>query len=504
MMTREEYLKHDALALAALVRNGEVTGTELLETALEGVRSLDPHLNAVVYLMEEEARVAAEIGGEAPFAGVPFLAKDLIGGYAGHPTTAGSRLLEGVLADHDTDLARRVRAAGLVVLGKTNLPEFGLVPFTEPELFGPCRNPWDLDRTPGGSSGGSAAAVSSGMVPMAGGGDGGGSIRIPASCCGLFGLKPTRARTPTGPDLGLVWRGAVVEHVLTRSVRDSAAMLDATHGPDIGAPFRIEPPEGPYLDEVGRTPGRLRVAFTTHPMLDADIHADCVTAVEDAAALLEELGHDVVEAAPMVDSPAFARAFLTMAVSELGADLDQVRKLTGRVASRRNVEPATWAMALLSKATSARDYATALRTLEAVGRTVGAFFEPYDVLLTPTLASPPPPIGSLGPSRGEARLLRILGTFGSGNVVRLAGLLDEAARDAFAFIPFTPVFNVTGQPAMSVPLHWNGAGLPVGIQLVGRFGREDVLFRLAGQLERARPWFARLPDIARTPESVGG
>ncbi len=503
MMTRGEYLHHDALALADLVRRGDVTGTELLELALEGARSLDPHLNAVVYLMEEEARVAAQIGRDAPFAGVPFLAKDLLSGYAGHPTTAGSRLLEGVLVEHDSELTRRVRDAGLVVFGKTNLPEFGLVPFTESELFGPCRNPWDLERTPGGSSGGSAAAVASGIVPMASGGDGGGSIRIPASCCGLFGLKPTRSRTPTGPDLGLVWRGAVVEHVLTRSVRDSAAMLDATHGPDIGAPFRIEPPGGPYLDEVGRTPGRLRVAFTTHPLLDADVHADCVTAVEDTATLLQELGHDVVEATPVVDGPAFARAFLTMAAAELGADLEQVRRSTGRVANRGNLEPATWALALLAQATPARDYATALRTLEGLGRTIGEFFEPYDVLLTPTLASPPPPIGSLGPSRGEDRLLRILGIFGSGRVVRMAGLLDQAARDAFAFIPFTPVFNVTGQPAMSVPLHWNGAGLPVGIQLVGRFGREDVLFRLAGQLEQARPWFARLPDMARTPEHAG-
>jgi amidase len=502
MMTREEYLKHDALALAALVRSGEVTGSELLEIALGRARSLNPHLNAIVHLMEEDARAIADAGGDAPFAGVPFLAKDLLGGYAGHPTTAGSRLLEGVVADHDTELVRRVRAAGLVVFGKTNLPEFGLVPFTEPELFGPCRNPWDLARTPGGSSGGSAAAVASGIVPMASGGDGGGSIRIPASCCGLFGLKPTRSRTPTGPDLGLVWRGAVVEHVLTRSVRDSAAMLDATHGPDIGAPFEIQPPGGRYLDEVDRTPGQLRIAFTRDPLLDADVHPDCVTAVEDASALLEELGHDVMEAKPVVDGPAFARAFLTMAAAELGADFDQVRRETGRIASRGNVEPATWALALLSRATSARDYATALRTLEAMGRTVGAFFEPYDVLLTPTLASPPPPIGSLGPSEGEIRLLRLLGAFGSGKLVRMAGLLDEAARDAFAFIPFTPVFNMTGQPAMSVPLHWNGAGLPVGVQLVGRFGREDVLFRLAGQLERARPWFSRLPDIARTPENT--
>ncbi len=287
--------------------------------------------------MEEDARAAALAPPTGPFAGVPFLAKDLLSQYAGHPTTAASRLLAGLKADHDTELVRRVKAAGLVVFGKTNLPEWGLVPTTESELYGPCRNPWDTGRTPGGSSGGSAAAVAARIVPMAGGGDGGGSIRIPASCCGLFGLKPTRGRTPTGPDYGLLWRGAVVEHVLTRSVRDSAAMLDATHGPDAGAPFEIPPPARPYLTEVEQPPGRLRIAWTAHPLLPAEVHPDCVAAVQDAAQLLAGLGHDVEEATPELDGEAFARAFLTMVAAELGADLDEYERTTGRKARRGSV-----------------------------------------------------------------------------------------------------------------------------------------------------------------------
>ena len=288
-----------------------------------------------------------------------------------------------------------------------------------------------------------------------------------------------------------------MEHVLTRTVRDSAAMLDATHGPDVGAPFEIPPPQGPYLAEVERDPGRLRVAYTTSPHLHADVHPDCVRAVEDAAALLTDLGHHVEERAPDVDADGFTIAFLTMVAAELGADLHDFKALTGRKARAAEMEPATWAVGLLADAFSAREYATALRTLEQIGRKIGPFFQEYDVLLTPTLASPPPLLGTLGPSAGERRMLRLLGAFGSGRVVRTAGLLDEMAKDAFAFIPWTPVYNVTGHPAMSVPLWWNGEGLPVGVHVVARFGAEDVLLRLAGQLERARPWAQRFPDWIR-------
>jgi len=492
----DEYVACDATALAGLVRAGEVTPTELLDIALERASALNPRLNAIVHLMEDDARAAAARPPEGPFGGVPFLAKDLLSNYAGHPTSAGSRLLAGHVMDHDSELVRRVRATGVSVFGKTNLPEWGLSPVTESEQWGPCLNPWDTTRSPGGSSGGSGASVSAGIVPMAGAGDGGGSIRVPASCCGLFGLKPTRARTPTGPDRGLVWRGATVEHVLTRSVRDSAAMLDATHGPDTGAPFEIPPPERPFLEEVGADPGRLRIAWSVATPTGTPVADACVAAVEDVARLLEELGHDVVEDGPALDGPAFLRAFLTIIAGEVSADFVEHERLLGRRPRRRELEPATWALGLLGEAISGRDYASALRHVEAVGRTVGAFFEGYDVLLTPTLASPPPLIGTIGPSVAERRLLGLLGRFGSGRLIELAGVVDEAAKSTLDFIPWTPLYNATGQPAMSVPLHWSDEGLPIGVHLVGRFAREATLFRLAGQLEGARPWLDRLPPLA--------
>jgi amidase len=500
-MTHDEYAARDALGLADLVRSGDVTATELLEVTLERIRILNPTLNAVVRLMDAEARHAATEPPSGPFSGVPYLVKDLHSHCAGHPTSAGSRLLSDVVMDHDSELVRRARASGLIIAGKTNLPEWGLVPYTEPEWFGPCRNPWDPERTPGGSSGGSAAAVAAGIVPMAGGGDGGGSIRIPAACCGLFGLKPTRGRTPTGPSYGQLWRGATVEHALTRSVRDSAAMLDATRGPDPGAPYHAPAPDRPYRREVDREPGSLRVAYTTRPLIGTpEVHPDCRAAVEDTASLMERLGHQVEPAEPAVDGSTFARAFLTMAAVELSADLAEVRRRTGTRPRRGEIEDTSRAVALLGGATGATDYALALRRLDAVGRETGPFFETYDLFLTPTVASPAPPLGSLAPSPLEKALLKLMAVVGSGRLIQAAGLLDSLADTAFAFTPWTPLFNATGQPAMSVPLSWNAGGLPVGSHLVGRFGREDILFRVAGQLEQARPWFHRRPELARARE----
>ena len=501
-MTHDEYLAHDATGLAERVRTGDVTAHELLDIALERISALDPTLNAVVRLMDGDARRDAERDPSGPFAGVPFLAKDLASMYAGHPTSAGSRYLAQQVVSWDSELAKRVRASGVCVTGKTNTPEWGLLPVTESELWGPCRNPWDVERSPGGSSGGSAAAVAAGMVPMAGGGDGGGSIRIPSSCCGLFGLKPTRGRTPTGPNRGQFWRGASVEHVLTRSVRDSAAMLDATQGPDVGAPLEIPAPERPFLEEVTTEPRRLRVAWTTVPIVPTEVHPDCVAAVHDAARLLEELGHDVVEDHLPIDGRSFARSFLTIISGELGADLTDAEALVGRPPRRTELEPATWALALLSRALSANDYASALRGMEVLGRSVGAFFERYDVVLTPTVSTPPPLIGTIGTSRAERVQLEILGRFGSWHLIKIAGLIDEAARTALDFIPWTPVYNATGHPAMSVPLYRNDAGLPIGVHFAARLGDEATLFRLAGQLERARPWLDRLPPMAREP--IGG
>ncbi len=495
-MTHDEYLRHDATGLAKLVRTREVTPLELIDLAIRRLDEVDPAVNAVVYRMDGEARaLAGGIDRNAMFAGVPFLAKDLQSDYAGHPTSRGSRLLAGRVRKHDTELVRRLRRTGVSVLGKTNLPEFGLLPYTEPELWGPCRNPWALDRTPGGSSGGSAAAVAAGIVPMAGGGDGAGSIRMPASCCGLFGLKPTRGRIPTGPHRGESWRGASIEHVLTRSVRDSAAMLDATHGPEPGVSFEIAPPARPFSREAAADPGRLRIAWTAEPMLGSSVHADCVEAVAGTVTLLEELGHEVVEDSPRVDAAAFARAFVRMLAGELGAEFENLARMLGRRPRRRELEPLTWCLGLVSRVLPAREYADSLRTLEHCGKLAGSFFTDVDVLLTPTLATPPPGLGTLPPHPAEQLQLRVLGAFGSGRIVRMAGLLDQMAEGAFDFTPWTPVFNISGQPAMSVPLHWNGDGLPVGVHLVARVGDEATLLRLAAQLERARPWFDRLPAV---------
>jgi amidase len=493
-MNYDDYIKHDALALAGLVRSGSVTPGELIDVAAARIEQVNPLINSVVYSMIDDARGAADTDG--PFNGVPFLAKDLQTEYAGHPTSGGTTFLKGIPREHDTELAARIRASGARIIGKTNTPELGLVPFTEPRVWGPCRNPWDTTRSPAGSSGGSAASVAAGVVPMAGGGDGGGSIRMPASCCGLFGLKPTRGRTPTGPELGQSWRGAAQEHVLTRSVRDSAAMLDATQGADPGSPYEIPPPTGAYLDEVSEEPARLRIAWTTQPILGDSVHPDCVAAVEDAVRLLGDLGHHLEEAAPVVDKMDFNRSFVTLVASEVGADVRDAESLVGRRARRTDFEPATWALRLLSEALSSRDLAIAMRTLEGTGRTMGRFFQTYDMLLTPTLAQPPLPIGALAPKPGEERLLSLLGMMGSGRLVRALGLLDEVASKVYDFMPWTPLFNISGQPAMSVPLFWSEGGLPIGAHLVGRFGDEATLFRLAGQLERARPWFSTLPSLA--------
>lgn len=495
-MTHDEYVSQDGTALAGFLRAGEVTALELIDAAIKRLEVVNPLVNAVVYRMDDEARAA--VVGSPPsgvFAGVPFLAKDLQSNFAGHPTSRGSRLVANHVQEADTELVRRVRATGVSVLGKTNLPEFGLLPYTEPELWGPCRNPWSLDRTPGGSSGGSGASVAAGIVPMAGGGDGAGSLRIPASCCGLFGLKPTRGRVPPGPARGEPWHGAVAEHVLTRSVRDSAAMLDATHGPEPGSPYRIAPPERPFRHEPGEDPGRLSIAWTTEPILGRAVHPDCAQAVAEAVALLEDLGHEVAERSPRVDGPAFARAYLNMMAGEVGADLENAQRVLGRKPRRGELEPLTRALALVSGAISARELADSLRALETCGRAIAGFFTDRDVLVTPTLAEPPPRLGALPPSRMEQLQLRLLGLIGSGRLIKVAGLIDRMADGAFDFTPWTPVFNFSGQPAMSVPLHWNADGLPVGVQFVARVGDEATLLRLAGQLERSRPWFKRLARL---------
>jgi amidase len=496
MLSDADYLRQDATGLAALVRRGEVSALELVETALRRIERLNPLVNAVIHRMDDSARQAARTRPEGPFAGVPLLIKDLMVTVKDEPFRCGSAFLRGYRPPRDSELIVRYREAGFIFLGKTNTPEFGLTPFTEPVELGPTHNPWDLSRTAGGSSGGSAAAVASGMLPVATGGDGGGSIRIPAACCGLFGLKPTRGRTPVGPAIGEAWRGAVVDHVLSRSVRDSAAILDCTAGPDPGAPYSAAPPERPWLEEHRRGPGRLRIACTDSPWLGHSVHADCRAALRETAALLESLGHTVEEASPRFDGGAFARAFLAMICTELRTDLVELEPLVGRKGSVSDFEPATWALSLLGAAMPAVEYARAVRLLQRASREMAGFFERYDLLLTPTVATPPFRTGALQPTAKERTLLAVLGRLGSGQAFRWAGALDQMAEKVFDWIPWTPVANATGQPAMSVPLCWNGAGLPIGMHFTGRYGDEATLFRLAGQLEQARPWFDRLPALA--------
>jgi amidase len=498
-MRHDEYAAHDGLGLAALVRQRQVSAAELLDAALARIDAVDPQLHAVVRRRDEAARrEAAAVDPGSPFAGVPFLLKDLLATLAGEPTGSGNRLLSALPMAADSELVRRLRRAGLVIAGRTATPEFGLTPYTEPRLGGPTRNPWSAAHSPGGSSGGSAAAVAAGMVPLASGGDGGGSIRIPASCCGLFGFKPSRGALPTGPQFGEVWRGFVTEHALTRSVRDSAALLDATWGADGGAPYAAPALERPLLDEVGREPGRLRIAWTDKPLLgDRAIapHADCRAALEDAVRLLGELGHELVEAAPDIDPWACAMAFTTVLAVENWGDMQALSRLFGRRPRAADFEPATFALGLLGRSLGAAAYVDALRLLQQTSRRLAPFFERHALLLTPTLATPPIVSGALQPSAGERRLMAMVNALGAGWLLRAGGAVEQMASKAFAYIPYTPLFNATGQPAMSLPLHWNAQGLPIGVQLAAPLGADGLLLRVAAQLEAARPWAGRRPPL---------
>ncbi|XXF77117.1 amidase [Myxococcaceae bacterium GXIMD 01537] len=472
----DPFVALDAVAQADLVRRKEVTPLELVDAAIARIERLNPRLNAVISTQFEEAREQARRPlPPGPFAGVPFLLKDFLAAQAGVPLTAGSRFLKDYVPQHDSELVARYKRAGLVVLGKTNLSEYGILPTAEPRQFGATRNPWNMETSPGGSSGGAAAAVASGMVPFAHAADGGGSIRIPASCCGLFGLKPTRGRLPMGPEVGDVMHGLVVEHALTRTVRDSAALLDATEGPDTGAPYFAPPKARPFLQEVTCAPERLRIGVETRPSNGVPVHPECITAVEAAARLLTELGHTVVEGSLAVpDEEQLSQAFIVLWSSGVVLALDGMALLSGQEPAEEHVEPLTWALYELGRSQSISQYLLAHAAAQRLARAFSAHWEDVDVWLTPTLAEPPPPLGSFEPSRAEP--------------------LDPLVR-ASLFCPFTQLANVTGQPAMSVPLHWTREGLPVGVQFTGRYGDEATLLRLAGQLESALPWGQRRPPV---------
>jgi amidase len=470
----------DATAQAELVRTGEAQPIELVDAAIARIEALNDDVNAVIHPLFERARAAAQRDlPDGPFRGVPIVVKDLDGKLAGAPYHAGNKLLREL--DYKpavtSYLFEKLEAAGFVIVGKANTPEFGLIPSTEPLTYGPTHNPWNLEHSPGGSSGGSAAAVASGMVPVAHAGDGGGSIRIPASMCGLFGLKPSRGRISLGPEEAEAWAGLVMRHVVTRSVRDSAAVLDALEGYMTGDPYTAPPPARPYANEVGADPGQLRIGVSTEvPSGLAETDPACAAAVEDAMQLLESLGHTVERSEPAaLREPGLMDQFSAVMMSCLRAELGEIAALAGRPITADDVEPTTWLYYEGSGGYDGGAYVEAVAEMHRWTRRMVSWWrdDGFDLLLTPTLAEPPPVLGDVG---GQDD-----------------GGLNAAAR-SIPFAAYCAPYNVTGQPAMSVPLYWSN-DLPIGVQLVAAPFREDLLFRVAAQLEAARPWSNRRPPV---------
>lgn len=495
-MSFNEYAQYGAVGLAELIRNGDVSAAECLQAAQSRCSTVNPQLNAVVHPMFQQAEQHLQtLDSAAPFAGVPFMLKDLMMEYAGEPLTMGSRFFKNYIPERDSNLVKRFKKAGLAICGKTNTPEFGVTPITDPLLHGSSRNPWNIALTPGGSSGGSAAAVAAGIVPMASGGDGGGSIRIPASCCGLVGLKPSNGRNPMGPDRGEGWFGMATEHALTRSVRDSAALLDATCGPDIGAPHFLNQPDTPFAKAVNTDPGQLRVAVSVESLLGRENHADCITAVQETAKRLHDLGHHVDYARPVIDREEMIFHFLVLVSADTAALLRWGEQVMGRKTRRRDFEPETWALKQLGDAFSAADVAAAHHYIQGIGRLMGEFMQNYDVFLTPTMAVPAPEVNYLKPTGTQKLLVDLVNRLPLGKISTIPSIAVEAAAPIYDYMSETPLANATGQPSISLPLHWNADNIPVGVMFTGRFGDEATLFRLAGQLEQAHPWADQRPTI---------
>ncbi|MDX2176897.1 MAG: amidase [Candidatus Sumerlaeia bacterium] len=470
----------DATAQAELVRRGDVHPRELVAAALRRIEALNPALNAVVWRRAEEALAeAGRVDRSLPFAGVPMLLKDLMGEMAGTRNSAGCRLLKDNVCGYDSELAARLRASGALVVGRANSPEFGLVPTTEPLLHGPARNPWDTARSPGGSSGGSAAAVASGMVPAAHGNDGGGSIRIPSSCCGVFGLKPSRGRTSLGPARGDVLLGLVSEHVITRSVRDSAALLDALAGPAPGDPYAAPAMEGSFLAAAAATRRPLRLALQDASPYGGPVHPECAAAVRCAAEALESLGHEVVEHRLPLDGEEVVTAFTVLWLSSAAEAVEGLCFAAGVPAAEPFFEPLTLVLAELGNRYSARELLRAHASLQRAARGVARSLAGFDAWLTPTLAQLPPPLGAFLPDP--------------------AAPTKDALLKGFHFTPFTQVANFAGLPAFSAPTHWSAEGLPVGVHAMGHYGSEGTLLRLAAELEEALPWFQRRPPEPGVP-----
>lgn len=470
-----EYSNFDAIGLAELVETKQVSSEELLEAAISGVEEINPSINAVVQKMYDEAKEGISSGLPAgPLTGVPFLLKDIRASYKGVPTTSGSRFLSSYIPTNDSELVSRYKRSGLVIFGKTNTPEFACCPSTEGALFGATRNPWNLDLSAGGSSGGASAAVASRVVPAAHGSDGGGSIRIPASCCGVFGFKPSRGVMSSGPDLGEAWNGLSTEHALTISVRDSAVLLDVGGGRAVGDPYSGPTFERTFLEQVTVPTQKLKIAVQRTALNGAAVHPDCMSALDSAIELLIDLGHHVEEAVPEYDAAGVGAAYTVIIAANVQGAIDSYAEQVGREPADEEIEPVIKFLAKIGHDRTAADLARAIWAMHKAGRDVGDFFLRHDLLLTPVTATPPPAIGTLDTNSSD---------------------VDSYLKAVFEFIPFTAISNQAGIPSMSVPLWWNESNIPIGVQLMSGYGKDDILFSLAAQLEEARPWKDVKPPI---------
>jgi amidase len=494
-MNYKEYLKYDGIGLSQLIKKKEVHPKEIIEIAIKTIEKINPKINAVIYKMYDEVDKQLKENPKGPFYGVPFLLKDLITAYKGIPLTSGSKAYKNFIPNYDSELTQRFKKAGLIILGKTNTPELGLMGYTEPEFTGPTRNPWNLEYTPGGSSGGSASAVCSGMVPLAGGGDGGGSIRIPSAYCGLFGLKPSRGRVPTGPKYAQLWQGMAVEHVITRTVRDSALILDLIQGKDIGAPYEIKPPNKPYIETIKKSPKKLKIALSIESPINRSVHNECINAAKEAANLCENLGHIVEYDKPNINGELLSKSYLMLYCGEVAAEFLVYKNLYKNKAKLSDFEISTRVLNLLGNTYKAGDFVYTLRYWNEVSREMGKFFTKYDLWLTPTTAQPPAKIGSQKLKKWEEIASYIVVNLRLGKLIQISGLVDEIALKNLERVPFTQIANIAGIPAMSVPLYFKD--FPYGAQFMADFGREDLLLQLAHQLEQAKPWFNQLPSIEK-------
>lgn len=497
-MKFEEYRQHDATSLANLIKTKQVSAAELLETAITRAEAVNPAINAVVTKLYERAKVQlTTVDPTAAFSGVPYLLKDLGPQLKGTRYTNASRMMKDYISTENSEVTNRILKAGLVVFGKTNTSEFGLNPFIENELFGPTRNAWNTAHTAGGSSGGSAAAVAAGIVPMASANDGGGSIRIPASCNGLFGIKCSRGRVTLGPQFGEMWSGAVSEGAVSRSVRDSALYLDLIAGSMMGEPYNIQAATRPYAEEIKLEPGKLKIGYSLQMPdgLGFEQDPENLKAIAHTVDLLRSLGHEVEEVPLPFNKDLLIKQLYMLVLSELSATLDYLGEQRGAKPRYTEVEPNTWLLYKLGKSFSAGDFALSRLKWNEISRKMGQFHQQYDLLLTPTLGMKPFKIGALQTSKIEDQALRLMNALGISSLVRYTGLIEKIASKIFQWIPYPPLANITGQPAATVPLYWSTDNLPVGVMFTGRNGDEATLFKISAQLEKAQPWFNRVAQL---------